>query len=76
MTTDEFLTAIMGIPYPSQIKNLDTASDEGAVRFDWRGVRYRVSGTFMVEEVGDGVLTGTDRAILMGAILKRHYVEN
>ncbi len=60
------------IPYSSQIKNLDANSEDSAIRFDWRGTRYRVSASGMVEECQNGFLAGTDAAILMQALVKGH----
>lgn len=62
---------LAGIPYPEQIKNIDIDTESEAIRFTWRGVRYRVSGSGFVEEIGDGVLIGSDRAILMRHILQK-----
>jgi len=58
------------VPYPYLIRNIEIKNEE--VRFDWRGVRYRVSGHLFVEEVRDGILIGSDRAILMKALLRHH----
>lgn len=57
------------VPYPHQVSGLDFTSESGAVRFTWRGATYRVSHTNHVEEVGDGVLIGSDKAILMERII-------
>ena len=62
------------IPYSTSISELDFTSDPNAIRFKWRGTTYRVSDTLHVEEVGDGVLVGSDRAILIEALLKRVYL--
>lgn len=75
MTKDQLLELILrGLPYSNQIKNIDTQSESQAVRFDWRGARYRVYTVgeygLDVEEVGNGVLIGSDKAILMAGLLK------
>lgn len=59
---------IRNIPFPHQVKNIEDDGDS-AVLFDWRNVRYRVTSVGFCDEVGDGVLIGTDRAILMQALL-------
>lgn len=70
MSKDELLTLIIQtIPYPQQIKEIDTTTEDDAIQFTWRACRYRVSDNRHVEEVGDGVLIGSDRAILMGHLL-------
>jgi hypothetical protein len=58
---------IRALPYPSQIRDIEIAANY--VEFSWRGARYRVNEVFGVDEVGDGVLVGTDRAILMRACI-------
>lgn len=58
------------IPYSMGISNLDITSEENAIRFDWRGTRYRVDANGGTEEVGNGVLIGSDCAILMEAIIR------
>ena len=58
------------IPYSNQIENLDITSEESAVRFDWRGDRYRVSINGHVEEVGNGILSSSPSAILMQTLIQ------
>lgn len=58
------------VPYSAQIKNLDAASEQDAIRFDWRGERYRVEASGHVQECQNGFLAGTDRAILMQALIQ------
>lgn len=75
MTKDQLLELVLrGLPYSNQIKNIDTQSESQAIRFDWRDTRYRVYTVgeygLDVEEVGNGVLIGSDRAILMRALLE------
>lgn len=70
MTKDELILAVMAsVPYANQIKELDTQSDPTAIRFTWRGNKFRVSETCDVEEVGDMVLVGSDIAILMRSLI-------
>lgn len=61
-----------GLPYPEQVKDIDLTSEEYAARFTWRGTRYRVSSYINVEEIGEGVLIGSDKATLMRTILERY----
>lgn len=56
---------IRAMPYPEQMRNIEIAADY--IEFTWRDSRYRVSESFSVDEVGDGVLVGTARAILIRA---------
>ncbi len=58
------------LPYPDQIRAVDLTHDTD-VRFAWRGDRFRVGSNFDVDEVGDGVLIGSNISILLGALLKR-----
>jgi hypothetical protein len=77
MTRDEAVELIVAaLPYPAQIRDWDTAVDDGSLRFTWRGTRYRFSyGTsWLVEEVGDGVLIGSDQALLIEHLIKTVYV--
>lgn len=57
------------MPYPHQVKTL--AHEGDAIRFEWRGVTYRVSHMFGVDEVQGGMLVGSDRAILVRELLNR-----
>lgn len=68
MSTNELLDLVIGkVPYPHQIQNIDITLQE-EVRFDWRGTRFKVVENGC-EQVGDGVLIGSDIAILMRAVL-------
>jgi hypothetical protein len=67
-TQAQLVTAIVqAMPYPTQL-SFDL-SEDSAVRFTWRGVDFRVSLSGDVEEVGNGVLISTDRAILVSALV-------
>lgn len=61
---------LQAIPYPHQVRDIDTTSEQTAIRFTWRGNRFRVSETLNTEEVADSFLHGSDLAILMGGILQ------
>jgi hypothetical protein len=61
---------ILSIPYAGQICDEDL-TEADAFRFTWRGTRFRVSSSLMVEEVGwRGFLAGSNAAILLEALLK------
>ena len=57
------------LPYSNQIENLDL-SESDAVRFKWRGNKFRISQSLMVEEVGNRVLIGSDISILLEKLIK------
>lgn len=68
---EEILEAVIKtLPYSNQIKNLDMSSEQGAIRFTWRGNKFRIAMSGLVEEVGDGVLSGTDICIIFQELLK------
>ena len=68
MKPDEILTTIVQrIPYPNQMKDIVVGDRD--VRFTWRGTRYSVNANRGIDEVGDGVLIGSDSAILMRAVV-------
>ena len=60
---------IRALPHPHLIRDIDIGINY--VRFTWRGSRYSVNERGDVEEVGDGVLIGSDRAILMRTCLEQ-----
>jgi len=71
MTNDELVERVIGrMPYPTQVCKLDTTSEKSAIRFTWRGTRYRLSESGGVEEVQGAMLAGTDSAILLEALLR------
>lgn len=61
---------LVAIPYAHLMSDIDMHNSSDSLRFTWRGTRYRVSEHFGVDEVGDGVLIGSDKAILMERLLK------
>lgn len=70
MTNIQILEKVIKtIPYPDQIENIDL-NNQGSIRFDWRGIRFRVSDSFMVEEVNGGMLSGSVSAILFQHLLR------
>lgn len=57
------------LPYSNQIESLDL-SEDGAIRFRWRGNKFRISQhSLLVEEIGDGVLMGSDISILLEKLI-------
>ena len=59
------------VPYSQQIKDWDFTTEENAIRFEWRSDVFRVDLTYCsVEEVGDGILSGSNIAILLTHLLK------
>lgn len=70
MTKEQILERVLAVlPHTSQIKDLDVTS-ETAIRFTWRGDRFRVSGSLCVEQVDDGKLCGSNLAMLLEALIK------
>lgn len=59
------------LPYADQITSLDFTSEINAIRFVWRGNHFRISTNGEVEEVGNGVLIGSDICIILRALLNR-----
>jgi hypothetical protein len=67
---------LLAVPYPQQTTEWDIASEEGAIRFSWRGDRFRVSlNGLLVETVRGGILAGDNPAILMESLVRRAVVE-
>lgn len=61
------------MPFVSPITDLDITTEPSAIRFTWRSTRFRVSGDhpYRVDQVGDGVLIGSDMAILIRELLNK-----
>ena len=57
------------MPYSNQIEQWDF-SEDSAVRFIWRGNKFRVCQNLGVETVGNGVLIGSDISILLEKLIK------
>ena len=73
MQKEEILEIVKkAIPYSGQI--YDVVIYDDSIRFNWRDSRYRVSEGLSVEEVGGGLLTGSDSAILMQHLIKRQSI--
>jgi hypothetical protein len=58
------------LPCPDQIANDDVPGDPESYRFRWRGNNFRVDKSLFVEEYGDGLLIGSDLAMLLQALLR------
>jgi hypothetical protein len=71
MDKQELVSFVIGnLPYGNQIDQLDFTTEEKAIRFRWRKEkRFRVTTDLFVDEIGDGVLIGSDISILMQHIL-------
>lgn len=66
------------LPYANQIRDYDLSSEEDAMRFAYRGDRFRVStysDLLRVEQVEGGFLSGSNIAIVMEALLKRTLID-
>jgi hypothetical protein len=77
MTRDEAVELIVAaLPYPAQIRDWDTTSESDALRFTWRGNRFRFSyaTSWLCEEVDDCFLRGSDLALLVEHLVKIVYV--
>ena len=69
MTNEEILErVIQRVPYSNQITDL-SLSEKAAIRFTWRGDRFRVTKT-SVEQVSEGSLLGSNVAILLEELLR------
>jgi len=81
MTKDEAVELVYrSLPYSSQISGLDITSEESAIRFCWRGGKYRMSfyeqgGIGGVETVDGGMLVGDRESILLQSLLKRTSID-
>jgi hypothetical protein len=61
------------IPYPEQIRELDLDGEPSAIRFTWRGIRFRVDYKDRVwtEEVQGKLLSGSNTCLLMDVLLQQ-----
>jgi len=60
---------ISRLPYSDQVTDIDLDYDK-SIEFGWRGITYRVSENLCVEEVKDGMLMGSNSALLMEKLLQ------
>lgn len=58
------------MPHGEQCKEFDIDSEIDAIRFMWRGEKFRISCYGGVEQVGDGILRSNDLCRLMSHIIK------
>ena len=74
-TKEELLTAVLkSLPYSDQITELDFSLEERAIRLIWRkSNKFRITLSGEIEEVGDGILIGSDISILFRELLKRQW---
>lgn len=74
-TKEELLTAVLkSLPHPNHINDLDLSSETEAVMFTWRQNKLRVQLSGHVDEVGDGVLIGSNLSILVHQLLLNYYM--
>ncbi len=74
-TKDQLIELInYSLPYSNQITQWDVSSENDAVRFSWRGNRFRVAIGIDVDEVRRGCLAGSDIAIVIRQLLKVNSV--
>ena len=70
MTNDKIVETVYGaLPYPEQIKNLNTSYDS-SIRFDWRCNTYKVSESLFVEQIVGCMAERSDKAILMQKVIQ------
>jgi len=73
---EEILTALLQtIPYPEQLNHFDF-SESDAIRFSWRGDRFRLNISGNAEKVNDIFLEGSNDAILLGTLVSRQLYKN
>ena len=78
MTKAKFVEAIVkALPYPQHITDWDLDSEEEAIRFTWRRAQFRQSTAYShrVEECENGLLKGSNLAIVVEALIKRELYE-
>jgi len=72
MNNSELLELVIAsLPYPDQITNIDFTSSDIAIRFSWRGDKFRVSNNKMVEQVERGCLAGSNLAIVLEHLINK-----
>lgn len=74
MTAENIIVwVVKSLPYSNQIENLEIESSS-AIRFDWRGNRYRVSSHLSVEMVDGSLLHSNDHTMLIETIINKTQV--
>lgn len=72
MTQPELIELVyVALDEPRAISGLDAVSGSREIRFNWRGHRYRVADSLMVERIEGRMLISDDLAALMELVLKR-----
>lgn len=67
---DKILEQVLrGLPYSSKIRNIDTQRETNAIRFDWSGMRLRVTDNLMVSLIEDGLETTNTCSMLIHHLL-------
>jgi hypothetical protein len=62
-----------GLPYSSNITQIDVDSEKDAIRFTWFRERFRASTSLFVEGCVNGMLCGNNSSTLIGQILNAAY---
>jgi hypothetical protein len=76
-TQAEIIQAVyQGLPYSAGCTDIDITSEPNALRFTWRGTRFRVSSTCLVEEVENGMLCSNSLSILARQLIEQQLVHN
>lgn len=71
MTKDELMAIITAaIPWPSKISDIDSVTEENAIRFTWFKDRYRVALNLGVEKVECRMLVSDNSATLLQALVQ------
>ena len=66
---------LKAIPYPEHLSDFDFTSEKTAIIFTWRHNRFRLDIEYIsVEEVGNGVLSGSNMSILLQELIKREFI--
>jgi hypothetical protein len=72
ITKDRLIDAVFSaFPNANQIRDFDTITEPTAIRFTWRGNKFRVDTSGFTESVGNGVLISDDIASLAGVLIKK-----
>lgn len=75
--TKDLLTELIvkALPYPEQIKNLNTTYSADSIRFEWRGNTFKVDTSFYCSELEGELLMGTDKTMLLERLIKKYYLD-
>ena len=67
--TKIILHVVKRLPYPDQISNIDL-KEKDVIRLTWRKYKLRITENYFVEEIDDGMLAGTDFAMILKQLFK------